>query len=64
MVTSGIDRAVVQHGTSDICSSEAFTSVPIAQGHALIPAMFPRLKTLSAVNATQMQPNWSHSPVL
>ena len=57
MVTSGTGQAVRQHGTSQMSSSEAITFVPIAEGHVLIPAMFPQLKTAPAMNATQMPPN-------
>ena len=64
MVTSGTDQAVWQHGISQMSSSEAITPVPIAEGHVLIPAMFPQLNTAPAVNATHMPPNWSRTSVL
>ena len=57
MVTSGADQAVRQYGTSQMSSSEAIILMPIAEDHVLIPAMFPKLKTVPAVNATQMPPN-------
>ena len=64
MVTSGTDQAMRQHGTSQMSNSEAITFVPIAQDHVFIPAMFPQLKTMPAVNATQMPPKWPHTSVL